>query len=628
MSSVLKQLGLEPEDDEHPADIETLGRLGLKPEEDEHPAQRMLGDRPLAPQETMPQAMRAPNRAAPERPTDPLVAIPRIAHQYMENASGPAAMIRQGGSEIWNNQPASGVGHIALGGAGLLGAGVQTAVTDPLTSLTGNPDFADKASMLVPFPAGGTATRGVSSAVNAIRPTTRALDFVAERMTPEGIERMRNNPRLRPMDVDQRVQNLATGAAKNTAEPRTMEPVVASMKQSASEAKNAVRGTYNEAMGEPPNLNDEFNRLKEQSQKVGKEQIEPRLKSAVPVDTSDVLVNIDKALNPTPVKMTPGTTVTQTPLQQRLTELRRDLASDKEVLTDPKRLHDIQSELRREAEDLQGSLTGSDRRLGGQLMNLRGQLVDAIDQSAPGYKDALSKYKDTMDIKRAFEMGRDVLKNGEKLEHDPSFLADWIKGTADNPRSPEELAAARLGARSAVERKMGSIKSSALDPGNSGTSIPQVDFNRQKLELLFGKDNTDKMFRHLQDERDIAVSNTRGLANSTTAEAQAAQKAMAPHGAPSKEDVHTALPAWAGLVGTGAGMLTNSTIGTAVGASLLGARGVKAGYDFVRNRADLSRNASIGNIVTRNDPENIASLVRAMDRVNHRNKLHNLLAPP
>ena len=76
------------------------------------------------------------------------------------------------------------------------------------------------------------------------------------------------------------------------------------------------------------------------------------------------------------------------------------------------------------------------------------------------------------------------------------------------------------------------------------------------------------------------------------------------------------------------GALTSPTLGAITGAGLLGARGAKAGYDWIGRQADLSRNASLARIISRNDPETIAQLATAMQRVSQRNKLGNLLAPP
>jgi hypothetical protein len=64
--------------------------------------------------------------------------------------------------------------------------------------------------------------------------------------------------------------------------------------------------------------------------------------------------------------------LTHGPLQERLAEIRGTLTDGKSVVTDPQRLHEIQSELGREVRDLTTSATGSDRRLGCELATVHG----------------------------------------------------------------------------------------------------------------------------------------------------------------------------------------------------------------------------------------------------------------
>ena len=632
MSEILKKLGIEADSDEHPADAAVLKSLGLAPEPDEHPATTAErdwgGSTPVT----------SENRGTPQAPRDramdfyratrPETVIPAIAKDVgsniLEYGSAGASRVGQGLQDIVANRPASGVGNVGLGALQVATSPVAGAVKsgeNALTKITGNPDFAEKAALLAPVRVGGPVAK---TAAHNIAPSTKAADLVAERMTPADLERLKTNPRLRPMDVSKGVRDLGVGIAKDTSQPRAMSPVVSSMERSAATAKDAVRGTYDEALGAPPNLFEEYQRLENKAKAIGQAKIAPPLIAAKPVDTSSVLTDMDKALNPVGVKMSPGTTITPSPLQQKLAEMRQKLASgDQEVLTSADRLHSIQSDWRREAEDLMSSATGSDRKLGREMLDYRNKLVDSIDKVAPGYKEGLKAYRDQKDIERAFEFGRDVLKNTNDIKTDPSYLKQWV---TSKDRTPEELAAARLGARQAIEYKMGSIKSAALNPGRSGTDIPEVDFNRQKLEHLFGKESTDKMFQHLRDERDIAVTNNRGLANSTTAEAQAAQEAIKPRDV---SKPHSQLPNWA--IGTGLAMgalTTNPTIGALTGMGLLGLRSAKTGYDYIGRQMDLSRNASLAHLISRNDPETISQLASAMSRIEKRNKLRNLIAPP
>lgn len=630
---ILEFLGLKADPKEHPADKEVLDFLGLKPVKEDHPAYT-----PPPGFEDPEARMKTPSTNPPKttlqkvyEATDPSTVIPAaisdIGGNIAESAGASANMALRGAGKLLD-QPATGLGEMVLGTAGV-GLSPLTGTVksgeNALSSITGNPDFASKAALMFPINAGGPALR---TAAHNIHPTTKAADFIAEKVgadnMPELLARLRQNPRLRPIDANDQLRMSGQGLIASPDSPMASRALTENMRASATGARDAVKGTYNDTMGTPPDAFEELQRLQNKAKSVGQAKIAPPLITAKPVDTSSVIADIDKALNPAAVKMTPGTTITPTPLQQKLMEVRQKLASgDKEVLTDADRLHDIQADLRHEADDLMSSATGSDRTLGRELKNYRNKLVDSIDASAPGYKKGLEAYRDQKDIERAFQFGQSILKNTQDAETAPGFLKRWM---ADPNRSPEELAAAKTGARQAIEQKMGSIKQSGLDPARSGTDVPQVDFNRQKLETLFGKENTDKMFQHLQDERDIALTNNRGLGNSKTAETQAAERELRPR---EIARPHSNLPGWALSLGAGAGALSgNPTLGAIAGGSLLAARGAKSGYDWLARRGEVSRNNSIADLLTRNDPEALAALSVAAQRIGRRNKLSNLLAPP
>ena len=628
MSDVLKQLGLEPEQDEHPANVSVLKSLGLKPETDE----RMLGSRKLEDWEITPGA-KPPAQSenynpGPQPPSalHPTDVFARGGENLMQNTAGPASMMSQGARELFSNQPASGIGHMALGGAGMVGAGIQTAVTDPLAAITGNPDFADKASLAVPFNVGGKAANVAAKTTNvvsrALNPTARAADLAVHMAGPENVaemlDRAKNNSRLRLIDTNDNLRVGAQGLV-DPSNPSAMNAVVNSTKASAAAAKASVKGLFDTSLGPAPKVLDELDRLSGEMEKVGKTKIQPALNAAKPVDVSPVVEAIDAQLKPGVQSVaSPGTQITQTPLQQRLQELRRDLTDNQSLLTDPDRLHEIQSDLRREADDMMKSTVGSEKRLGRQLKDFRNLLVGQIDKSADGYKKGLEGYKDAADVQRAFEDGRNILVNSADVKTYPEYLERWLKDA-----SPEEIAAKRLGARDAIERKMVQFKFAA----RRGTDVPEIDFDRQKMELLFGKGKTTDLFKKLQDERDIALSNNRIMGNSKTAETQAAQKMLAPRevSAPSGH-----LPSWATGAGVVGGALTHSPeIGAAVGGGVLGLSALRSGAQYLGKRSDMARNSAFAKLVTATGADRdqaIRELTAALAR--HNNKLSNVVTTP
>ena len=97
------------------------------------------------------------------------------------------------------------------------------------------------------------------------------------------------------------------------------------------------------------------------------------------------------------------------------------ITDGKSLRTDAQSLHTFQSALRAKAEDLLSSSTGADRQLGRALMDVRNQVVNAIDAASPQikqadgtsigtYKSALAKYRDANDIEDAFKKGGLVTK--------------------------------------------------------------------------------------------------------------------------------------------------------------------------------------------------------------------------
>lgn len=627
---ILQFLGIKPDDREHPADADTLSFLGLKPIKEDHPAYTPYPG--LEDPEKRIGSMRNPVKSALQKAheaIDPSTAIPAVASDIgsniRDNAVSSANMAIEGLGDIGKSQSATGFGKAAIGTLGVplsLVTGPVKSGENLLSDITGNPGFASKAALMFPVKTGGPALR---TTAHNIHPTTKAADFIAEKVGPENMSnflaRLESNPRLRPIDVNDQVRMSGQGLVAGEHSPMASRTLTESMRNSAIGARDAVKGTYNEAMGTPPNLFDEYTRLQDKAKEIGKTQIEPVIKRSLPVDTSSVVADMDKIIKPGAQAVVPGEPKFQSKLQEELSEWRSELTDGSSVLTDPKKLHEVQSEMRRRAEEL--SMNPETRRLGRQLYDYREKLKDAIEASAPGYKAGLEKYKDQKDIEAAFQFGRDVLKNTDDLKSDPSYLAQWVK---HKDRTPEELEAAQLGARQAIEKKMGSIKQSALDPARSGTDVPQVEFNRQKIETLFGKENTEKMFRHLQDERDIALSNNRGLSNSKTAETLLAAKERTPRdiSKPTSQ-----LPAWATALGLGGMALSSSpTVGGIVGGSVLAARGAKSGYDWLARRNEIKMNNALADIMTRNDPETRALLSVAAQRVSQRNKLGHLLAPP
>lgn len=447
-----------------------------------------------------------------------------IVRQGIEGFKQGGELAGQGYSDISKGLSAQGVGKVALGhGQQLLNVipvlPTIEAAREQIEKLTGNKEFADRAELVA---TSGLPIAKTAKAITATMPSSRAVktlvDAIGPERIPEVIERLKSNPRLTLMDVDPNVQVISQGLASKPGEPRNILDTV--VKGRTDSKLDTVTGAIDEALGVPVNVLDKVNSLKSNIRAAGKE-INPIVASAGPVDLSNVISSIDAKLKPgvnSVISM--GEPLPLGDIERSLKGVRKLLTDDKSVRTDPNSLHAFQSSLRAKAEDLLSSSSGQDRQLGRALMDVRNQVVEAIDKASPQikqadgtstgtYKSALAKYRDVNDVDNAFKKGQLITKNRlGNLEDDPSYWDKWIKQA-----STEELEAAREGARLTVAQQMGAVTNAA----RKGMDIPQVEFNREKLKLLFGKEEVEKMHKALMDEKTIADTNAKLFANSQTA---------------------------------------------------------------------------------------------------------------
>jgi hypothetical protein len=271
-------------------------------------------------------------------------------------------------------------------------------------------------------------------------------------------------------------------------------------------------------MGVPVNVVDKLNQIKENAAKVGREQIQPAIQGSKPVDLDNTIAYIDSKLKlpnvNTPISKSVlipefGDYLANPTTIGRLTNIRNLLTNDKIQRAGPSELHIIQSKLRGEAEKLLSSTDGNSKLLGNALMNVRSKIVDAIDEASGGkYKPALKNFRDESQIEDAFTKGTEVFRNRPtEFEDRPEFWKNWI----DNAK-PSEIEAAKEGARIAADNQIRGFKSA-----RKGTDIPEVEFNSDKMRLLFGRREADELFNKLRDERNIADTNNKLIENSQTA---------------------------------------------------------------------------------------------------------------
>jgi hypothetical protein len=126
-----------------------------------------------------------------------------------------------------------------------------------------------------------------------------------------------------------------------------------------------------------------------------------------------------------------------------------------------------------------------------------------------------------MQVQEAFNDGfnGNVLKNRQgHLEDRPEAFQDWMSSA-----SPEEVVAKRLGARADIDRQIRGVKNQAL----AGQNITSIEYNREKLGMLFGDNEADRLVNAMKDAGAEAQTNAKILQGSKTAETLAGQKALA-----------------------------------------------------------------------------------------------------
>lgn len=133
-----------------------------------------------------------------------------------------------------------------------------------------------------------------------------------------------------------------------------------------------------------------------------------------------------------------------------------------------------------------------------QLMPLLDDMDRRLDE-IPDYEIARAGYAESSSIQRALDEGRSVFSGGATSALAPKDLSDMLK-----KMKPVEVDAYKKGAREYMAALMGTSRSDAA------SAWQQFDksWNREKLELLLGKDDADAVIQRLFAEKEFA--GTRG----------------------------------------------------------------------------------------------------------------------
>jgi hypothetical protein len=527
----------------------------------------------------------------------------------------------QGLRDIGAGKSATGVGETFWGGAGMLASpltgAVNALISEPASKIGGS-EFGERAGLLASLAGPGSGSAKVAQrslpsnkAVNAL------VDAIGPENVPAAVERLRGNNRLAPMDVAPTVRQLTQGLA---VQPGMAQNVIAeATKARGAGARGAVGEAYNE-LGPPPQALQVLDQIKARAKEAGREEIQPALDKAGPVDVSPVIRAIDAELKPGMQEFAKSGLPLST-RQQELARLRQQLTTENgETLVDPKRLHEVQYQNGNAAYQFSKSPDAAQRRAGAGLRDINEKLVDAIDAASGGaYRPARAKFAEAKDVHEAFDRGLMLqrARQGEAgiTEDSPEAWTRWAAKA-----TPDQLDAARLGALSAIQMKIGSVRNAA----RAGMDIPEVEFTRDKLGILFGKDKAAKMLQQLRDERDIATTNTKLFGNSETAARLKGEEALAVPKVGGGNPLQYVAPVAAELLGQSAGFPFVGLAGTTA------LKGAHLGFQKLAQMNALARNTAFARLATASGPEREAVINRLATHpkvVRALQKRGNALAP-
>jgi hypothetical protein len=298
-----------------------------------------------------------------------------------------------GVEDIGSGHPYRGVGKAAFGlwqrltspAAGIVEGGVTT----PATDITGNPDIGARAGLI----AGAVipAVPGVGAAVKML-PKNKALSTLVESIgsenLPSVVSGMKSNPRLSPADLSPKVLQDTQHLFANDG-PQINYLAETSANRMAGRP-GAVKEAFDASTGLPVDAVQKLKALSDAAKAVGKKEIEPALAKTPHAEVTPVVNFIDKEIGSPAMKSIKEGKAPALPLtdyQRELLDVRNKLRGTwpdrANMFSYSDQVHEIQSKLRAKAETLLGSSTGSDRYLGGQLMDLRGKLINSIDKASP-----------------------------------------------------------------------------------------------------------------------------------------------------------------------------------------------------------------------------------------------------
>jgi len=214
-------------------------------------------------------------------------------------------------------------------------------------------------------------------------------------------------------------------------------------------------------------------------------------------------------------------TILQTPAGRRALQQAQRLAANEGIPINPEAL-DVRAVdlISRSLDDQASAAARSGQNNTARVINmLRDRLLADVDQSVPAFAEARAAFAGPSRLMDAMETGQGVFANNVPPGQ---VLADVTR------MSPGERDAFVNGVRGALDQVMDSARNDAL----AARALFQKPGNREKLQMIVGKEDADKFIAALDREAVFAATANEAFGNSRTAARQAAQAARRDAGGP------------------------------------------------------------------------------------------------
>ncbi len=333
-----------------------------------------------------------------------------------------------------------------------------------------------------------------NAVTNAVRPFVKPADDVAvskvqTALTRDGLDQTALTNRLAELGPDAMLAdvsaNLRQQASTIASTPGNGQQVVRDALRARTQAAgDRVQAAATEALGPSKNITE-----------IADEIVARRRAEAGPLYEAAYA----KPFNSTPTLEN----ILKTPAGKDAEKYARALAENEGVpFARDVRGFDL---IKRSLDDMHDLATRSGRNNEARILDgMRKRVVEEVDRAVPEYKAARQAFENETKIKIALEDGTKFLEN--KLH--PAQLKKQLDAMSDAERE-----SFLTGARGAIDNIMGTARNDAL----AARRMFEKGFNREKLDMLVGKVEADRLINRLASETTFATTDARVTNNTETA---------------------------------------------------------------------------------------------------------------